>query len=335
MLKPVKDISFGCDPEGFFQKGGKIIGAEKVIPADGLTTGYGRPVVLDGVQFELNPQPRYSVRDLAQNISGAFGLLKNHLKSVPEVTCCWKGVIEVEREELDSLSPKSRILGCAPSENVYGHKPFTIDPKTYPKRSAGGHLHLGVVGTNFFDYHTDERSRLVPLLDIFVGNTCVLLDRDPNAAERRQNYGRAGEHRKPTHGLEYRTLSNFWLKDYSLMSLVFSLAEIAIATLNTTILGQDLEQELVDTVKDIKPFVTAIDTNDFDLAWANLEKVRPFLARHLPETGFQIAPTTINNLIRFAQGVRDGGLEKFFPADPIDHWTGTSRVEFKDFLKGV
>ena len=31
----IRGVTFGCDPEFFFTKGGKTIGAEKIIPKDG------------------------------------------------------------------------------------------------------------------------------------------------------------------------------------------------------------------------------------------------------------------------------------------------------------
>ena len=68
----------------------------------------------------------------------------------------------------------------------------------------------------------------VKILDIVVGNTCVIMDRAPSQVERRKVYGRAGEYRLPAHGIEYRTLSNFWLRSYQLTHLVFSLARFAI-----------------------------------------------------------------------------------------------------------
>jgi hypothetical protein len=331
-------LTIGTDPEAFFERGGKIIGSERVIPEGGLTAkgGWTPTVVMDGVQFELNPPAAVGVQGLGRNVANAFKLLRDHLTHVPEVTCSFLGVVEVEKEELQSLSPKSRILGCAPSRNAYGDRPITVNPKTYRKRSAGGHAHLGLNGTRIMRDSDDERQRLVPLLDILVGNFCVLIDRDPGAAERRENYGRAGEYRLPRHGLEYRTLSNFWLRNYALMSFVFGMSEMAVSTLIETLSGNDLEGELVDVVN-IDRVIQAINQNDYDLALQNVNDVIPFLQRHLPEGsgGFPLTPATIDRFLRFTEGVKEYGIERYFPTPVLDHWLGVEKQEFQSFLRGV
>jgi hypothetical protein len=246
---------------------------------------------------------------------------------------CWDGLVEVSREELDSLHPDARVLGCQPSDNIYGTRPINVDVNTYRKRSAGGHLHFGLKGLRaLFNMRTD----LIIPFDLFVGNTCVLIDRDPGAAERRENYGRAGEYRKQPHGIEYRTTSNFWFRHYSLMSLVYGLASIAIAVVQDGLDGGVIEQELISTVH-IPDFIKAIDLNDWDQARVNLEGLRPFLVKHLPEVGFVLGPSSLDRLITFAEGVRDKGLSAFFPEDPVTHWVslgqaGAKFTGFDEFL---
>ena len=96
-------------------------------------------------------------------------------------------MVEVDKAELDSLSEASRRLGCGPSLNAHDKTAsINVDASTYLKRSAGGHIHLG--GVHNYPYYTPDH--LATLMDIIVGNTCVMIDRDPNAAERRKVYGR-------------------------------------------------------------------------------------------------------------------------------------------------
>lgn len=332
VLKPVR-ITYGTDPEGFFEKGGAIIGSEKIIPVHGIGA-YNAMTVRDGIQFEVHVGANYEHQKVAVCMSNAFSDLKAVLKNIPEVSCCWRGLVEVSREELDSLSEASRILGCTPSKNIYGDRPITVDPKTYRKRSAGGHVHLGLAGTKIYDQNSVEeiRHRLVPYLDVFVGNTCTLLDRDPGAAERRENYGRAGEYRLPDHGVEYRTTSNFWLRSYSLMNLVFGLAHVAVASLEDTLKGGTLEDELMEVV-DFPRVIQAIDTSNWDLAKANFLDIRPYLVKHLPKAGeWGLTPDTIDKFLMLAEAVKTEGLEKFFPDDPVTHWSKKVYVPFRDYL---
>lgn len=193
---------------------------------------------------------------------------------------------------------------------------------------------MGLGETNLFNEVADERQRLVPLHDIFVGNTGVLIDRDPGAAERRENYGRAGEYRLPDYGLEYRTLSNFWLRDYALMSLMFGMAHLAIATLSQSMDGESFEDELVEVVN-IQKVIEAIDTNNYYLARENWNTIVPFLQRHLPDYGFPFTPATIHKFLVFTDAAYVKGIESFFPENPLLHWVGEQRTTFTSFMEGI
>jgi hypothetical protein len=331
-------LQFGCDPEGFFEKDGVIIGSEKIIPPDGIGGPHSPTVVRDGVQFELHPIQNTSPYGLSSTLRRGFRQLNDCLKANPGVKANFNTLVEVSREELDSLSEGSRLLGCQPSLNIYGVKPIDVDPKEYRKRSAGGHIHLGLGGTAIMSLGNTEdlRHRLIPHLDIFVGNTCVLLDRDPGAKERRENYGRAGEYRLPIYGVEYRTLSNFWLRSYQLFDFVMGMSRLAVAVLDDSLRGGSFEQELVDTIQ-IDDFIDAINTNDFDLAMKNFETITPFLMKSLPEwvTVFPLTPQVVYKFRMFAEGVKEKGLSHFFPQEPVEHWCdGTvNPKDFQDFLR--
>lgn len=335
MLHPVS-LMYGTDPEGFFERAGKIIGSERVLPEDGLFKQYSAPVVVrDGVQFELNPAAGVSIAGLANNLSSSVLLLQQHLQRTPDVKLNWNRIVEVERAELNSLSVKARLLGCLPSMNIYGKRPLKCNVKTYRKRSTGGHMHFGLTSTNVFSSGQDYRSRLVPLLDIFVGSFCVLLDRDSGAAERRENYGRAGEFRLPKHGLEYRTPDNFWMRSYTLMSFVFGMANLATSVLVNTVLGNNLEAELVKTVN-IRRIIKAIDNNDIRLAKQNVTDLQSFFGKHVPDSGFPLNAGTLGKFIELGNAVDAKGIASFFPDNPETFWTGqNTRQEFNTFLEGL
>ena len=139
-------IIFGCDPEFFFTKGGKITGAEKFIPKDGLVIDResvknpalqegDTKIVIDGVQAELNPRADTCRARLGNELSACFRKLYEELK--PKLD--FSGMIEISKDELDGLSEKARQFGCAPSNNVYGKSKMAIkDASKFYKRSAGG-----------------------------------------------------------------------------------------------------------------------------------------------------------------------------------------------------
>lgn len=331
--------TFGCDPELFFaDPKGKIIGSERVLPESGQLVGLTNPYnnslnpkafVLDGVQAELNPRGSTCRVVLGCEIAAAFKALKAHLAQMTDVKACFNAVVTIDKAELDRLSAKSKVFGCAPSKNMYDTRASVkANAATYKKRSAGGHIHLGLTAPVFV-----ERERLVPIMDTLIGNTCVMIDRDPGAIERRKNYGRAGEYRLPTHGLEYRVLSNFWLRSYPLYALVMGLARMSVAVLNTTLMpkssfasGWDAESKLLKSV-DLKKVQKAINTNNIELAKENYQAVKAFIAEHVPATGGHQQETALDasNLDVFdffCKMVEKKGIEHWFPEDPMEHWCG-------------
>lgn len=327
MFKP--SVMLGGDPEIFCSRGGLIIGSEKVIPAAGL---YNKALVIDGVQLEFNPRASFNRADLTNNLKYGFKALALRLKELKDVEAVFTSVVDVTREELDSLSDTSRIFGCAPSHNIYGSNPICVDPTTYLKRAAGGHIHLGLTPPVYSPTGVgmDERTRLTPLLDIILGNTCVLIDREEGQVERRKYYGRAGEFRLPKHGLEYRTPSNFWLRHAILTDLVMGLAYGAVEILGESLLAendpkghQQLEDELVDLV-DIGTFISAINTNNVNLAWKNWDTIRPFLVKN--PISILDSEVAIEKFERFARGVQLEGLEKYFPENPLTAWCNLTDI---------
>lgn len=343
MIQPVT-LTYGSDPELFLKRGDQIIGSERVIPIEGIRadptqgTYYPFPnkIVQDGVQVELNPGSHHNINAHGEQISTALTTLSRYLRT-QDASVCFDGVVKVTLDELNALSDKSRMFLCAPSRNAYGLKPRKVNPVKYLKRSAGGHLHFG------FDYCTqlynktsvDERQRLIPPFDIFVGNMGVLLDRNPLQAQRRKTYGMAGEFRLPPYGVEYRTLSNFWLRSYTLLSAVTGAANFAASVVLHSISKADIEQELIQVV-DIDRVIQAIQTNDWDLAFQNFQSIKWFIGKYTGNQSlFGLNATNLENFERFVVGVKEKGLETYFPEDPIKAWVEGPKVEFSAFLKGI
>lgn len=312
MTKPKYTI--GVDPELFLKLDGKPIGSERVVPA-----GAGL-VVRDGFQVEFNPPASMSISVLGSWISKCFSELDRMVKLHPGVEISFDEVVDVDMEELNSLSERSRILGSGPSFNVYGTKPLKCDRDTYLVRSAAGHMHFGLRGPLF-----DERVRLASWLDVFVGNTLVLVDREPRAAERRENYGRAGEYRIPNYGLEYRTPSNFWLRSYTMMDFAFRLADMAIGVVQDGIDGGDLESRLIEVV-DINRVIEAIDTNNIELAKENFKDISKV------HTGFQLAFGS--RFIKWFKYVADKNNWDGYSLslNPVEYWIRSKQVPFESHL---
>jgi hypothetical protein len=332
--------TLGCDPELFLARRGKIVGSERVIPEkievpDRDASGYlangglgGVAVVRDGVQVELHPKPFACRANLSDSLKLAFQTLDKHLKSLPtEYEANFDPLVRVTKLELNRLSPASRVLGCQPSFNLYGLLPIDVEGLVQT-RVAGGHIHIGLSTINHPGRNNApdgiQAEELIRLMDIVVGNIGVLLTRgDVNERKRRKMYGRAGEYRLPNHGVEYRTLSNFWLRSYPLFSLITGLTHEVVNIANTAskkITQQyfarggygyktdtyaiEAQRQLFEAVK-TQNIVKAIQNNDYDLAAENYRAIRPILAD-----------------LQWHQGVNSQNVTDFdyFVDKGLDHW---------------
>lgn len=345
--RKVKDIRpmLGCDPEFFFKQDGVIIGAETILPKAGLKAGTGgSKFVIDGVQAELNPQPSYCRSLLGSQLKACFVTLRDELKKQGKnTTVDFNRAVEISKDELDKLSEDSKKFGCAPSKSIYTRTPSlklrSIDPAEYRVRAAGGHIHIGATGDGGYTYPglkkavTTDHKRTVKMLDILCGNTAVLMDRDKANIERRKFYGKAGEYRLPEHGLEYRTLSNFWLTSYPLMSFAFGMARLAIQLMADD-RKDEFYNEFTSKIK-TRNVHRAINSNNFDLAMENFKAIESLLLEVSHENSTHaISKANINEFYYFIDVVQNKGLEHWFSEDPMTHWTGTvgSVGGFHDFL---
>lgn len=327
---PVESCTFGNDVEGFLEEDGRVIGAEKVIPPAGLDITdptlkykYGK-IVLDGVQFEFHPLAGLCRQTQGSYVKYALQTLQRHLAATPSIKISLKSVVNIDDDVYEKLSPAAKLLGCGESLNVYEDQPPICVPPDFKGRSAGGHIHMGIHNAVI----RANPKPFVKALDALVGNTCVLIDREPLAAERRMSYGRAGEYRMPAHGVEYRTLSNFWLQDWHLMSFVLGMARLA---LNVTTQQQSYGEngysrddnwkplDELNTLIDQEAIRKAINENDLELAKENFKGVKEFLVNHVPNA----MPLNVRNIAKFeyfTAKVQENGLDYWFKGDPIKRW---------------
>ncbi len=325
-LKPFTQytsMTMGCDPEFFFRQKGNIIGAEKVIPKGGIKDQSSKTIVIiDGVQAEINPNPNSCRQSLASSIANCFKVLAKEIKEKKlDVQIDFSSNVEIKPDDLKELSPESQAFGCSPSLNAYRKKSSIKIAKAseHTQRSAGGHVHMSLSKTSsYFD-----AKKLAMLLDILVGNTCVLLDRDPGNAIRRKHYGRAGEHRLPSHGFEYRTLSNFWLQSYPLMSFVFAMCRFTYGLMRFGSQLKGSPTNYVDALLNAVPrkdIEKAINTNNFALAYQNFLKIEPLLMQITSDKNYYNQhPLNPGNITAFKFLVLKG-INHFFKGDIFEYW---------------
>lgn len=203
----MKVSTIGADPEAFVMQNGKIISAIGLI---GGTKENPRPmgdgfVQEDNVLAEFNIKPCedealfiYRIQTQIRDLQAFLRVNKRKLSFAPHHT--------FELEYLKSQGHKALELGCSPDLNAY-----TIKENPPPRggetglRTASGHIHVGIK-----DYagNVQQALNLVQAMDIYLGLPSITMDSD---RLRRTLYGKAGACRLKDYGVEYRTLSNFWL----------------------------------------------------------------------------------------------------------------------------
>jgi len=245
-------MKLGCDPEifltdaaGTLRSSIGLIGGSKNMPLP-LPLGDGFAVQEDNVAIEFNIPASSNADEFSNNIASTIAFLSEHVQSKYGLAFSRLSAASFPPEEL--TNPAALEFGCDPDFNAW-----TLRQNPRPKasdktlRSCGGHVHVG----HEFDDPRDA-FKLIKLMDLFLGVPSVMVD---HGQLRKQLYGKAGAFRTKIYGVEYRTLSNFWVFEERLRQWVWSNTEKAINAIKT-----------IDVDADEKQIVSAINTNNAALA---------------------------------------------------------------------
>lgn len=255
-LEAMEGLTFGADPELFIiNPDGEFVSAAGMIPGD-KTNPYkveGGAVQVDGMAAEFNIDPVTNYKDFKKNIDMVRKQLEAMLpKGYKLVATPTAKFSEIEWEK----SPEeSKILGCSPDFDAWRKTVNPVPVATDRVRHAGGHLHVG--WTNDADtgdsLYVQSCVDLVRQLDWFLASWSVLKDPDNL---RRSSYGKAGAMRFKPYGVEYRTLSNFWLgEDSGLLLQVWNRMQSAINYMPSVFMPEKYAKfcpELIQSVNESK-----------------------------------------------------------------------------------
>lgn len=213
-------MNSGTDPEVFVEdSAGNVIPAWVFLPAKKDSPN----LFWDGFQAEFTAVPSSCQDRLGQNIRSQLSYLKSKLPSGAHLSA--RSVVEIPKSILRSAATEHVDFGCRPSLNAYGLSGRVVpDPRELGIRFAGGHIHWGFYKK---DYPEARIADAIKLVDATIGLIGVSLAEGRDDPRRREFYGLAGEFRLPAHGVEYRTLSNFWLASPSVYHLIFTLGRAA------------------------------------------------------------------------------------------------------------
>ena len=244
-------VTIGSDPELFlfskkesrYKSSVGLIGGTKAHP---IPLG-DRPeffVQEDNVTVEFNTAPVTELEDFVAGINYSVQTIKGiadklGLEVRADASAIFSG------DEL--LSEGARTFGCEPDFNAWTGK-MNMKPNAGNEflRSCGGHIHVGVTDL--------ERDHLIRMMDLYLGVPSVIMDLD---TDRKKLYGKAGACRLKHYGVEYRVLSNFWLKSEDLVRWAFIETLRSVQAARTNLVNLKLEGEAIQT---------CINTCDMELA---------------------------------------------------------------------
>jgi hypothetical protein len=223
-------LLIGADPELFVGKGRKIVSGHGMIPG---TKQQPFPVErgavqVDGMALEFNINPASTRQEFIKNLS----VVQSHLsKMIPEGhTLRTVPTAHFAPEYMAAQPFEATELGCDPDFNAYTGQPNPRPNGEVNFRTGSGHIHVGwTEGMDVNDPdHLEACRMMVKQLDACLGIFSTLWDSD---TQRRQLYGKFGAFRPKSYGVEYRVLSNAWLKSSALKGMVFDLTSYAYDTL--------------------------------------------------------------------------------------------------------
>ena len=213
-------LLIGADPELFLKKNNMHVSAHGLIEGDKRHPQKVKDgaVQVDGMALEINVDPVDNAEKFQHNVNSVLEQLKSMIPDDLEFDIVPS--VEFDKNYYNSQPDKSKELGCDPDFDAYTMQPNPT-PEASNLRAAGGHVHIGWTEDEHPNdpWHMENCAQLAKQLDYYLGVPSVLLDKDKT---RRKLYGLPGAFRAKSYGMEYRTLSNFWIKEPELIGWVFN-----------------------------------------------------------------------------------------------------------------
>lgn len=213
------NILVGCDPEVFVKQGGFFKSAFGLIKGDKKNPQKvpNGAVQVDGMALEFNIDPASTEDQFSYNVQDVFNTMK---LMVPEYEVVASPVAHFDADYMRQQPDAALELGCDPDYNAWTGLANIKPDGNRPMRTASGHVHIGWTENEDINRqdHVGACHMIVKQLDFYLGLPSLMYDGD---VLRREMYGKAGCYRPKSYGVEYRTMSNAWLKSEKLMRWVF------------------------------------------------------------------------------------------------------------------
>ena len=208
----------------------------------------------DCVTVEINPDPvpeSVGAKVFSNNIQSCIDSVNIHAGKLDLAIDIAPAAL-FSPEEL--YSKQASESGCSPSWNVWTNRACEkVDLGVSNYRYASGDLHLSwpEAGINRADMLL--KKAIVKYLDIIVGLNEVAFAQPNERA--RNGYGRLGNHRPTEYGVEYKSISNFWMGTSSGREWAYNLGISAIHKVHNDIDSiNSFTSRFIDIVYNVRMF---------------------------------------------------------------------------------
>jgi len=265
-------ITIGADPEQFLiDQEGRYVSGHDLIPGSKEEPHFviKGAIQRDGTALEFNINPALTAEEFVENISTVMEELTKEYKKVrPDLTIALTPVAYFDKEYFENLPEEAQMLGCMPDYNAYTGQENEIPYTEEPFRTAAGHIHVGW-GHSFSKYDSSHFSmccHMVQNLDASLYPASLLWDSDQ---KRRELYGKIGAFRPKSYGVEYRPLSNAFLKRREIQMFVFDMTK----AVSDLVLNQGL-----DILDDVTEEVVCKFLNGFTMTSEEIRRYMNYLS---------------------------------------------------------
>lgn len=222
-IKNGMNITIGADPEFFLKEKLRPVSAHDYLPIFGgkhnpLQVPNGA-IQVDGTAVEFNITPAENEHEFVSHVDQVLLTLRDKIDSKYDFHFF---PTQTYSEDYFATIPfEAKELGCDPDFDAY-----TLQPNPKPNvestmRTGSGHIHVG--WTSGLDVNSQavmlDCAVLVKQLDAVLYPASRVWDKD---TKRSEMYGKPGAFRVKPYGVEYRVLSNAWLRYKPVQRWIFN-----------------------------------------------------------------------------------------------------------------
>lgn len=219
------------------------------IPRDShnpIDLGSGYKLYSDNVLVELSTPHGYGPVDFANIVILGLERAKDYISGIENGRYSVLAQASYDYDEDQLSHPVAKMVGCKPNFDAWARAMNTPVDFDSGLRTGSFHIHIG--SEKLADNKAKEQA--IRTLDLILGCSSVIFDKDITVRKRRKIYGRAGEFRPTEYGIEYRVLGNWPLTKRILVYLIGDLVSYSMDRLWDFEFSDQLRDKIKEAIND-------------------------------------------------------------------------------------